>query len=130
MTGAAEPGIRGDAKHGLLHMLKQPSRGTADAQDGAGRGTASAALRTDASKPRVGGAGASQPQAAAAPGDGAKDAPASGAKVFLEAAKRALDKAEYVQVRAVPRLRSRMQRRDTRRACSSKRCSRRSRRRR
>ena len=91
--------MSGDAKPGLLHMLKLPSRAAAGAQDGAGRGSASAALRADASKHRAADAVASKPLVDAVPASGMGAAPVSGAKVFLEAAKQALDKAEYARVR-------------------------------
>ena len=102
LTDAAEPG-RGhnDAKTGLLRMLQQPCRASAvhQTQDGAGRSVASAALR-DASRQQASAAGTSTAPRADAVPDGAMGAPASGAKAFLEAAKRILDKAEYARVRS------------------------------
>jgi hypothetical protein len=100
MAGPADHSLPGNAKPGLLHMLKQPSRAATGTQDCAGRGTALAALR-DASKYRAADVAVPEPHAEAAPPVGSIDAPASGAKAFLEAAKRTLDKAEYVQVCAL-----------------------------
>ena len=103
MTEATErvpPGT--SVRPGLLHMLQQPSRVVADAPDTAGRGSASAALLAGSSSQRAAGA-ADVPTARrdAAPACAtAAAAPASGAKTFLETAKRSLDKAAYVKVRA------------------------------
>ena len=101
MTEATERAPPGASRPGLLNMLQQPSRVATDAaQDGAGRGLASVALRAGASSQRAASVDAPTAHRDAVPGGqmGAA-APASGAKTFLEAAKRSLDKAEYLKVR-------------------------------
>ena len=99
-TKRVPPGT--SVRPGLLHMLQQPSRVVADAPDTAGRGSASAALLAGSSSQRAAGA-ADAPTARrdASPACAtAAAAPASGAKTFLETAKRSLDKAAYGKVRA------------------------------
>ena len=101
MTEATERVPHGtSARPGLLHMLQQPSRVAVDAPDATGRGLASAALLACSSSQRAAGV-ADAPTArrdAAPAGATAAAAPASGAKTFLETAKRSLDKAAYVKV--------------------------------
>jgi hypothetical protein len=98
-SGRDPPGTM--TRPGLLYMLQQPSRVAYDVQDGAGRGFASAALLAGSSSQRTAGAAyASTPrQDTGSEGMTGANAPVSGAKTFLETAKRSLDKAAYVKVR-------------------------------